>query len=765
MVKRTLASCLALVSLGMMAQSKHSDSADSLRVIDLDEVNVVSTRAHATTPVAHTNVSKEQIAELNTGKDLPYLLSLTPSVTTTSDAGNGMGYTTLRVRGVDPSRINVTANGIPLNDAESAQVFWVNIPDFASSAENIQIQRGAGTSTNGAGAFGATVNIQTAKLGTTPSFGFDVSGGSYGTHKETLRFATGMLAGHWALQGRLSNIGTDGYLDRASVRLGSYFLQAAYYGGGTVLKFITFNGQEKTYHAWNYTSKYEQSLYGRTYNSCGEYYDEDGNRHYYDNQTDNYHQQHYQLLWNQNLMRNLTLNVGLHLTKGEGHYEQYKAGKALYQYNLALPGDYSTEGDLINQKKMDNDFYGFVGSLNYDNKQGLSASLGGGWNVYDGDHFGRIVWAKGITYSPDFEYYNNNGKKYDGNIYGKVNYEFLRGLSAFVDLQYRHASLHMSGPTDDYDKHYNQVVFNERHAYNFFNPKFGLFYQLNKQHQLYANFSIAHKEPTRNDFEDNIGVNLKAERLNDWELGYRFQSPTFSAGFNFYYMGYANQFVLTGQLNEIGEMIASNDNSGKSYRTGVELEAAWQPVKWFRWDVNATFSRNSNKDWTISAVDGIAYENTKDEEDPAWIDQGTMNLGETKTSFSPEIIFNNILTFQWKGFKAQLQSQYIGKQYMTNTGFRYARVGDDYVKLFLSDYFTNNIDLSYTFRLKGIKSATIGATLYNLSSLKYDNNGWAYCEIGKGTDGQAYAWTTDLYQSGFAPQAPIHFMAHLSLNF
>ena len=404
MVKRIYAACLFFSSLGMMAQSKQA-AIDSTKVISLDEVNVISTRAGEHSPVAHTNVSKEQIAELNTGKDLPYILSMTPSVTTTSDAGNGMGYTTLRVRGVDPSRINITANGIPMNDAESAQVYWVNIPDFASSAENVQIQRGAGTSTNGAGAFGATVNIQTAKLDLKPSFGFDASGGSYGTHKETFRFASGMLGNHWAVQGRLSNIATDGYIDRASARLGSYFLQAAYYGDNTVVKFITFNGQEKTYHAWNYTSKYEQSINHRTYNSCGEYYDADGNRHYYENQTDNYHQQHYQLLWNQNLGSMFTLNMGLHLTKGDGYYEQYKANKKLYLFNINEPGDYKTKGDLINQKKMDNDFYGFIASLNFDNKQGLQASLGGGWNKYDGDHFGKVIWAKDVLIQPDFFYY------------------------------------------------------------------------------------------------------------------------------------------------------------------------------------------------------------------------------------------------------------------------------------------------------------------------------------------------------------------------
>ena len=751
MVKRFLAACLFLSSMGMMAQSQQ----DGLKEIDLDEVSVVSTRAGEKAPIAHTNVSKEQIANFNSGKDLPFLLSMTPSVTMTSDAGNGVGYTSLRVRGVDPTRINVTVNGIPLNDAESSTVFWVNMADFASSAENIQIQRGAGTSTNGSGAFGATVNIQTAKPGLKPSFGVDVSGGSYGTHKETFKFSTGLLGGHWAVQGRVSNICSDGYLDRATSRLGSYFVQGGYYGDKTMVKFIHHNGWEKTYHAWNYTSKYEQSLYGRTYNSCGEYYDAEGNRHYYDNQFDKYHQHHYNLTWTQMFSPMLSLNVGIHYTRDDGYYEQYKVNKKLYTFGLTdEEGNPKTKSDVINQKKHGGNFYGFIASLNFDNKKGLTANLGGGWSNYTKDHYGKVLWAAKAVVPDGFRYYDNDSRKTDGNLYGKVNYEFLNGLSAFADLQYRHTGIRMTGPTDDWDDEGQQVIFGQHFYYDFFNPKFGLFYQMNKYNNVYASFSIAHKEPTRNDYQDHVGVNLKAERLHDWELGYKYQSPTFSAGINFYYMNYTNQFVLTGQLNEVGEMIASNDNCGKSYRAGVELEAAYQPVKWFRWDMNATFSRNRNKNWTVSAT-----------QEDTWSDQGTLNLGSTKTSFSPEIIFNNILTFKWKGLEAQLQSQYIGKQYMTNTGFDYAKVGDDYVKMTLSDYFTNNLDLSYSFKTKPLKSATVGVTFYNLTSLKYDNNGWAYCEIGKDVQGNAYAWTTDLYESGFAPQAPFHFMAHLSLNF
>ena len=334
---------------------------DTLKSVELQDVQVVSTRASRKTPMAFTNMNKEQLKAVNYGKDVPFLLSLTPSVTMTSDAGNGIGYTSLRVRGTDPSRINITANGIPMNDAESAQLYWVNMGDFASSVQSMQIQRGVGTSTNGSGAFGASLNMQTDNIGTEPYFGVDLSGGSYYSHKETLRFGTGLINEHWGIQGRLSNIGSKGYLDRASTKLNSYFLQAGWFGDNTVVKFITFNGIEETYHAWNYTSKYEQELYGRTYNSCGEYYDADGNTRYYDNQTDNYHQQNYQLIWNQRLNNVLSFNAALHYTKGQGYYEEYKRKRTLFEYDLDNAKTWA-KSDLVRQKKMDNDFYGVVAS-------------------------------------------------------------------------------------------------------------------------------------------------------------------------------------------------------------------------------------------------------------------------------------------------------------------------------------------------------------------------------------------------------------------
>lgn len=738
---------LTATMLGGIMCANAENPADSLQSINLQNVQVVATRASEKTPIAFTNMSQEDIKAVNFGKDIPFLLSTTPSVTITSDAGNGIGYTTMRVRGTDPSRINVTVNGIPMNDAESAQLFWVNMGDFASSVQSMQIQRGVGTSTNGAGAFGATLNMQTENIGTKPYASIDLSGGQYNTFKETVRFGTGLIGGHWGLQGKLSNISSDGYLDRASTKLNSYFLQGGYFGDKTIVKFITWNSIEETYHAWNYTSKYEQSLYGRTYNSCGYMgEDADGNMMFYDNQTDNYHQQNFQLLLNQRLSNLWALNAALHYTHGFGYYEQYKRNKKLANYGLSE--DTSEKGNVIEQKKMANDFYGAVASLVYDNHNGLEATTGFGWNNYDGDHFGNVVGV------PNFEYYRNNALKTDFNIYAKANYEFLKGLSAFVDLQYRYIDYSMQDPTDSYgyNKDCKYII---QDYFNFFNPKFGLNYNITRNHKVYASYAIAHKEPTRNDYEDNLGETLKAERLNDLEAGYKYQGKTFSAGANLYYMSYRDQFVLTGELNSIGEPIAKN--VGKSYRLGVELEAAWKPVDWFRWDINATLSKNRAKDWTVTLDDGEV-----------------VSLGDTPLSFSPDFILNNIFTFNYKGFKATLLSRYVSKQYMTNTGFESYRTLDDDgkpvdVSMMLDGHFTTDFDLSYNFRLPkyGLKDVTVGVTLYNLFSAKYDNNGWAAPAFMK-ENGKVVAtgWdTSDQYEAGFAPSAPFHFMAHLSVNF
>ena len=752
---------LALLAVTAMAGAQNTKALyDSTQVEQLQEVQVVGIRATRKTPVAFTDMNKEQLKAVNFGQDVPYLLSLTPSVTMTSDAGNGIGYTSLRVRGTDPSRINITANGIPMNDAESAQLYWVNMGDFASSVQSMQIQRGVGTSTNGAGAFGATLNMQTENIGVEPFIGLDLSGGSYYSHKETLRFGTGLIGEHWGIQGRLSNIGSKGYLDRASTKLNSYFLQAGYFGENTMVKFITFNGVEETYHAWNYTSKYEQSLYGRTYNSCGEYYDAEGNTRYYDNQTDNYHQQNYQLIWNQRLTQELNLNAALHYTRGDGYYEEYKRKRTLFEYDLDNQMTWA-KSDLVRQKKMANDFYGAVASLVYNNRQNLQAVLGGGWNKYDGDHYGLVTWVKSPVdpLMPDHQYYGDNTKKTDFNVYGKVNYEFVPGLNAYVDLQYRHVGLKMTGPTDEIDWKVNKrIVYDMKESYDFFNPKFGLNYDITTNHKVFVSYAIAHKEPTRNNFQNSLNAELempKAERLNDLEVGYKYQSKVFTAGANLYWMDYKDQFVLTGEIDQIGEAITRN--MPKSYRLGIELEAAVKPVDWFRWDINATWSKNRVKGITVQLADG-----------------SVADLGDQPLAFSPDWIANNIFTFTYKGLKASLQSQYVSEQYLTNTGFKSYQTLDDNgkntdVSMMLDGHFTTNIDLSYNFKLPklGLKDVTVGVTLYNIFSAEYDNNGWAAPCYDK-VDGKVVAtgWDiSDQYEAGFAPSAPFNMMAHLSVNF
>jgi len=776
----TTALLMGVANTASAVNDKSGELIDTLKAKELQEVQVVSTRATKKTPMAYTNINKQAIQSINYGKDVPYLLALTPSVTLTSDAGNGIGYTSLRVRGTDPSRINITANGIPMNDSESSSLYWVNFGDFASSAQSIQIQRGVGTSTNGAGAFGATVNMLTDNVGAKPYVGMDFSGGSYYSHKETVRFSTGLINDHWGIQGRLSNIGSKGYLDRASTKLNSYFLQAGYFSDNTMVKFITFNGQEETYHAWNYTSKYEQSLYGRRYNSCGEYYTEDGKTAYYDNQTDNYHSQNYQLIWNQRLTNLWNLNAALHYTRGDGYYEEYKDGRDLYEYGLCKTKE-TANSDLIRRKQMGNDFYGAIASVNYDNKQNLTANIGGGWNKYIGNHWGNVIWAKepaDVELTPDFEYYRSKAKKSDFNIYGKVNYQLVDGLNAYVDLQYRHVDYKMQDPRDEYlgTAFTGAYVINEK--YDFFNPKFGLNYDITPNHKVYASYAISHKEPVRNNFQNYYADMMKAnatgtegkigkptaERLNDLEAGYKYQSSKFTAGANFYYMNYKDQFVLTGEIDNIGEAITRNLD--KSYRLGVELEAAWAPINWFRWDANATWSKNRVKDLTIQLEDGSNY---------------TIE-GESPLSFSPDFIFNNIFTFQYAGFKASIQSQYISDQYLTNTGFKtmecndkwnddYEPVGNTtYETLMLKHHFNTNLDLSYHFSLKkiGMKDATIGITLYNIFDAKYDNNGWAAPQyrVENGTLKAVNTWGNRDYQAaGFAPSAPFNWMAHLSINF
>lgn len=753
--------------------SAQTAESDSLRTITLQDVQVVSLRATSKTPMAFTNISREDINKQNHGQDVPFLISFTPSVTTTTDAGAGIGYTGLRIRGVDPSRINITANGVPLNDSESSLVYFTNMGDFASSLQSMQIQRGVGTSTNGAGAFGATVNMLTENINAKPYVNFSTSVGSYGSHKETLRFSTGLINHHFGLQGRLSNIGSDGYIDRATSRLNSYFLQAGYFNDNTSVKFITFNGTEKTYMAWNYTSKYEQSLYGRRYNSCGLYYDAEGKARFYDDQYDNYHQQHYQLHWNQLMGTDWKLNMALHYTHDSYDYDQMKSNKKLYQW--LLTDDKSMRANIVQRKEGVKDFYGAIASLNFDNHEGLTANVGGGWNHYQSDRTGRVMWVGSPYYKgaestalplanlkPGFKYYDNDSKKTDLNFYGKVNWEFAKGLSAFADLQYRHINFQMDGPIGDMDSNDKMIDIKLNNNFDFFNPKFGLNYEITPNHRVYASYAIAHREPTRDHYEEHYGEEIKAERMGDVEIGYQFQSEHFTAGINLYHMHYKDQFVLTGELDDEG--VAITKNIDKSYRMGIELEAAWKPVDWFRWDANATFSKNRAKNMKVTLDDYSTV----------------VNVGETPLSFSPGFIFNNIFSFNYKGIDAAIQSQFVGEQYLTNYGVKEMTCWSDWAMddahkttetLMLKKHFTTNIDLSYQFSIPqwSLKSARVGVTLYNVFSAKFDNNGWAAPQFRQDSNGNVYAVNTwglrDSEAVGFAPSAPFNFMAHLDINF
>ena len=733
--------CLMMAALGVCAQTHQKDS---LRVVNLNEVEIISTRATKTTPVAFTNVSKEQLKKQNFGQDLPYLLSMTPSAITTSDAGAGIGYTTLRVRGTDGTRINVTANGIPINDAESHNVFWVNMPDFASSVKDMQIQRGAGTSTNGAGAFGASINMQTGDFSLKPYAELNGSYGSFNTHKETVKVGTGLIDSHWSFDARLSNISTDGYLDRAEVGLNSFYLQGGYYNDNTSIKLITFGGKERTYHAWNYASKDEMKEYGRRYNSCGLMYtDDDGVQHFYNDQTDNYVQKNYQLLVNHNFTQQWNLNVGLHYTKGDGYYQEYKQDRSLEEYGMTSfehNGETIEETDLVRKKAMDNGFGGGIFSVNYNNSR-LQASLGGAFNRYEGDHFGKVLWVENYIGSldPDRDYYRNKASKNDGNIYLKANYELFDNFSVYADMQYRHITYKIYGQNDKWNEtELQRLTINEK--FNFFNPKGGLSWQINANNRLFGSFSVAHKEPTRNNYTDGKFTEFpKAERLFDYELGYTFANSWLHAGANLYYMDYKDQLVLTGELNEIGEAVAANVPD--SYRMGVELMAGINLPCGFQWDINATLSKNRIKNF-VETIYGY---------DDDWnsLPGVQINHGTTHIAFSPDFILNNRFGYSYKGFEVALQSQYVSKQYMSNMDIEDHR---------LDAYFVSNLNLAYTFKLPKVKSITVGCTIYNLFNEEYENNGWASSDYSNSVEHRNnYA--------GYAAQAGTNVLGHISLSF
>jgi len=698
-----------------------------------DEIIIKSTRAGEKTPSTHQNISKTEITKMNTGVDIPYIIEQTPSVVVTSDAGAGIGYTNIRVRGSDLSRTNVMVNGIPLNDAESHGVWFVNMPDFASSVDNLQIQRGVGTSVNGAGAFGASINFQTLNLNQQSYAEINNAAGSFNSLKNTVSFGSGLIDNKWAFDGRLSKISSDGFIDRATSDLRSFYLSGAYYSKKTIVKLISFSGKEKTYQAWNGISSNILDT-NRTYNDLGSYYDANGNLQYYSNQTDNYQQDHYQLLISHELSKKWNINTALHYTKGYGYYEEYKVQQKFSKYGLAnfmTINDTLKKTDLIRRKILDNDFYGYTFALSYDNHKNISAVAGGAWNRYIGEHYGNIIWMQYQGNTPlNYEWYHNTGYKNDFNIYSKINYQLNSKLSVYADLQLRTIYYKISGIDDDLS------ALSQMHEFIFFNPKFGAFYQLNQNNSFYISFAIANREPSRSNFVDADPTKAFPvhEKLQNFELGYELSKSKYFIKSNIFFMNYKDQLALTGEINDVGDPVMVN--VPKSYRLGIEISAGAQLLKSLKWSANIALSKNKIKDFTEYVDDWDSWTQRK------------QYLGTTNLSFSPEVIASNILTLDaCKALSISLISKYVSKQYIDNTS------DNDRV---LDAYLVNNIRFNYNLRTEFIKNIDLFLVVNNLLNEKYESNAWVY---------SYYSANKREVMDGYFPQAGRNFMIGLNFKF
>ena len=712
-----------------------------------EEVLVSGTRAGEKSPVAFVTVEKSEIRNKNMGQDIPYLLGLTPSFVATSDAGTGVGYTNFRIRGTDMNRINVTVNGIPMNDAESHGTWWVDIPDLASSTDNIQVQRGVGTSTNGAAAFGGTINLQTTTINKDAFAEYSTSAGSFGTMKHSVGVGSGLIKEKFTFDARLSKVSSDGFIDRASADLKSFFISGGYFTDNTILKVNIFSGLEDTYQAWNGVPSvrlnndatgmqqyadhwlYSQKQVDEMLNSDSRTY----NLYTYENEIDHYQQDHYQLLFSRKLNEVLHLNASLFYTAGNGYYEQYKENQKLADYlitPLVYGGETIKKSDLIRRKWLGNDFYGTTFSINQ--KKGTSEfNLGGGYNVYDGDHFGKVIWAQNAGNSQiNHEWYRGTGLKKDLNLYAKYNYELVENLNLFADFQFRMINYKIDGTDDDLRD------LKQSHKFEFFNPKVGIFYQLNDRQSMYANFARANREPNRDNYvdADPAGKQPTYETLNDFELGYKLNTSRFALGVNAYYMLYQNQLILTGEINDVGAPIMTNVDD--SYRAGVELMAGMKLTEKLKWDVNVTLSKNKIKDFTDYVDD--------------WDNGGQIatELGTTDLAFSPEMIANSQISWMAaKGLNVSLQTYSVSKQYIDNSSSNDRK---------LDGYLLNNLKMTYRVSQKFAKELNLHLMVNNLFDTEYENNAWVYSYV---LGGQRYA------MDGYFPQAGIHFMAGIDIKF
>ena len=698
---------LLAFSLSLSAQES---VLDSLEVQNLEEVIVSSVRVKDNIPIAFNNVSKEEISKRNLGQDIPILLNFLPNVVTTSDAGAGIGYTGIRIRGVNSQSTNVTINGIPYNDAESLGTFWVDLPDFSSSVENLQVQRGIGTSVNGSSAFGASINILTDKISQNPYFESANTIGSFNTVKNNFRFSTGLLNETIEFSGRLSKIDSDGYIDRASSDLKSYFLQLSYKKNKTLLKFLNFGGHEITYQAWNGIDL--QTLENnRTYNPSGLYYDLNGEERFHENEVDNYKQDHFQFHWTHSFSENLSSNLGLNLTNGRGYYEQYNENGS---------------EDFITRKWLDNQFYVINYTLNY-LKNNNNIIFGSTYSEYDGDHFGETIWSQN---SGDIEFtdlfYNGNGLKKDFSNFIKSIYQISNDISIYADLQLRNIDYQTFGSTSNID----QLVVDKK--YSFFNPKAGLNYDINQKNKIYFSLSKAHREPTRSDFENNI--NIQPEELIDYELGWKYNAEKFFFNSNLYYMGYKNQLVLTGALDDVGSPI--RENSGKSYRMGIELESVYKATNKLNISANISFSENKNVDYKTN-YNGVITD---------W--------GDTDISFSPNVISSAGIQFiASQDLTLTLLNKFVGNQYMSNTESNISK---------LSSYSTTDLNILYTIKNSAYFSEIIfTAMINNIFNKEYVSNGYYYTYDDTWSDPNLI---TTIEGTGYYPQAKRNFLLGLTFK-
>ena len=681
----------------------------------LDEVLVSAVRVKADAPVTHSNLTKKEIAKRNLGQDIPILMNYLPNVVSSSDAGAGIGYTYIRVRGSDASRVNVTVNGIPYNDAESQGTFWVNMGDFASSTQSLQLQRGVGTSTNGSGAFGASLNILTDAVAEEAGGEISNSFGSYGTRKHTVKFTTGKVNEHFEFAGRLSNIYSDGYIDKAFTDLKSYFLQGSYTDDNTLIKALVFGGKEKTFQAWAGIDL-NQLQTNRRFNP-----------YTYDNETDNYQQDHYQLHWNEKINKNWSTNIGLNYTRGKGYFEQYKAGRDAADYNnLIVDGS-----DVIVRRWLDNHFYVANGNVTY-KKDNLEIITGGSYSKYDNDHYGEVIWGSDLAPNANIRdhYYDSASKKTDLSIFSKATFNVTDNLKAFVDIQGRFVNYKTSGLTSDRDP------INVDKDYNFFNPKAGLTYKVNDEHSLYVSYAKANREPNRNDFE---GGNSKHESLDDYELGWRLSTPVAKINTNVYYMDYQNQLILTGAIDpNTGEPLRAS--SGSSYRLGIEIDADLKLSEQVSMRPNIAFSKNINRDYHAK-IDGVLQ-----------------NLGNTTITFSPDIVFGNALVYKpVKNLQLAFLSKYVGKQFMSNLD---SRVSDLDV---LEGFFTSDLNLVYEIQTNKIfKSIVFTALVNNIFNKEYVDRGYYFTYDDTWTNPGT---TTTVDGSGYYPQATRNFLIGATLKF